>query len=461
LQHQLRPYDANVSNSVGLVPGSISGSVAYRRELTGQRARALRLAVVAGASGLTGRCCCAYAARGLSEGHRAGLIGVALVLVAVGPWLSRTLAAHRHAAADRGLPLNLTSTPRPSTVVTSRARGIIMIALLTIFVPDDLQRLNGLKNVLASLINGVAGILFIAIAPVHWDVVLLLATGAIVGGQIGARIGRRLPPALLRAVIICVGLAARAKLLLAWAVPPDPSARSCRSGPEAGPATRPVLGADLAAVLFHNPLAIASPRPVPPVRRQRARTAPQPRQILGLDARGPHQRPPAARTPSWGLTDLHLRAAWAVKDGVVDERSSPAGAGAPDHPRWGRQRIERHLHLPLRAECHQHRGRLSRNVREIERCTVQLDGARIGASQEQHVVHQGGDRRVSASMSSRAEPTSPTRLRRLRLKSSTLVGSPSAAPTLVAGVGRELAGAAGRPAGGRSIGSAPAPGEYR
>ena len=45
--------------------------------------------------------------------------------------------------------------------------GIIMIALLAIFVPDDLQRLNGLKNVLAALINGVAGILFVAVAPVH------------------------------------------------------------------------------------------------------------------------------------------------------------------------------------------------------------------------------------------------------------------------------------------------------
>jgi uncharacterized membrane protein YfcA len=92
--------------------------------------------------------------------------------------------------------------------------GIIMIALLTIFVPDDIQRLNGLKNVLAALINGVAGLLFIAIAPVHWDVVLLIATGSIIGGQVGSRVGRRLPAPVLRLAIICVGLLAEARLLL-------------------------------------------------------------------------------------------------------------------------------------------------------------------------------------------------------------------------------------------------------
>ena len=92
--------------------------------------------------------------------------------------------------------------------------GIIMIALLTIFVPDTLQRLNGLKNVLAALINGVAGLFFLAVAPVHFDIVLLIAAGSIVGGQLGARVGRRLPPPALRLLIIAVGLVAEARLLL-------------------------------------------------------------------------------------------------------------------------------------------------------------------------------------------------------------------------------------------------------
>jgi uncharacterized membrane protein YfcA len=208
------PYNANVSNTVGLVPGSVSGSVAYRRELTGQRARALRLAAVTGAGGLTGALLL-RAAPGAFEAIVPILIGVALVLVVIGPWMNRTLAAHRHAAADRGLPLTL------AMFATSiyggyfgAGQGIIMIALLTTFLPDHIQRLNALKNVLGAVTNGVAAVLFALIAPVHWDVVVLIAGGAILGGQIGARIGRRLPPPLLRGVIICVGLVAEAKLLL-------------------------------------------------------------------------------------------------------------------------------------------------------------------------------------------------------------------------------------------------------
>jgi uncharacterized protein len=88
-----------------------------------------------------------------------------------------------------------------------------MIALLTIFLPDDLQRLNGLKNVLAALINGVAAILFAVVAPVHWGVAVLIAVGSIAGGQVGARVGRRLPAPALRLAIICVGVVAEVRLL--------------------------------------------------------------------------------------------------------------------------------------------------------------------------------------------------------------------------------------------------------
>jgi uncharacterized membrane protein YfcA len=143
------------------------------------------------------------------------LIGVALVLVAIGPPLSRALAEHRHPEAHRSWPLSVTLFG--SAIYGGyfgAGQGIIMIALLTIFLPDDIQRLNGLKNVLAVVVNGVAAILFSVIAPVHWDVALLIAIGSIVGGQIGARVGRRLPASLLRAAIICVGLIAEARLLL-------------------------------------------------------------------------------------------------------------------------------------------------------------------------------------------------------------------------------------------------------
>jgi uncharacterized protein len=207
------PFDANVSNTVGLVPGAISGSVGYRRELVGQRARAIRLGAAAAAGGLTGGLLL-LAFPGAFGVIVPILIGVALVLVVIGPRLSRALTTHRHPDAHRAWPLSVTLYL--SAIYGGyfgAGQGIVMIALLTIFLPDDIQRLNGLKNVLAVVVNGVAAILFALVAPVHWDVALLIAIGSVVGGQIGAHVGRRLPAPLLRGAIVCVGLVAEARLI--------------------------------------------------------------------------------------------------------------------------------------------------------------------------------------------------------------------------------------------------------
>jgi hypothetical protein len=209
-----KPLDANVSNTVGLVPGSLSGAFGYRRELVGQRSRGIRLGVASGAGGLTGALLL-LAFPGAFAAIVPILIAVALVLVAAGPRLSRALTTHRHADAHRSWPLMVLFY---ATAIYGgyfgAGMGIIMIALLTIFLPDNIQRLNGLKNLLAALINGVAGILFVCVAPVHWDVALLIALGSILGGQIGSTVGRRLPAPALRVAIICVGLVAEVRLLV-------------------------------------------------------------------------------------------------------------------------------------------------------------------------------------------------------------------------------------------------------
>jgi uncharacterized membrane protein YfcA len=94
------------------------------------------------------------------------------------------------------------------------AQGVILLALLGITIPEEeLQRLNALKNVLAALVNGVAAVVFLFFASVAWLPALLLAAGSAAGGQLGARIGRRLSPAVLRGVIVLVGVAAIVQLL--------------------------------------------------------------------------------------------------------------------------------------------------------------------------------------------------------------------------------------------------------
>ncbi|HET7026198.1 MAG TPA: sulfite exporter TauE/SafE family protein [Candidatus Limnocylindrales bacterium] len=209
------PVVANVSNTVGLVPGSLSGVIGYRRELVGQRSRALRLGTASVLGGLTGGVLLLALPASSFERVVPFLILIAVVLVALQPRLSAAMARRRTNGEEHGLPLGIT------VYLTGiyggyfgAAQGVILIALLGIFVPDDIQRLNGLKNVLAFLVNGVAAILFVAVAPVSWPAALLLAVGSITGGQIGAVIGRRLSPLVLRGFIIVVGTIVALKLLI-------------------------------------------------------------------------------------------------------------------------------------------------------------------------------------------------------------------------------------------------------
>ena len=94
------------------------------------------------------------------------------------------------------------------------AQGVILMGVLGIGIADTMQRLNGVKNVLAGLVNGVAGLIFLFVADVDWTVVALIAAGSVVGGQLGATVGRRLSPVVLRVVIVIVGLAALVSFLL-------------------------------------------------------------------------------------------------------------------------------------------------------------------------------------------------------------------------------------------------------
>lgn len=210
------PLVANVSNTVGLVPGAISGSIGYRRELAGQGQRARRLGVAAAAGGITGGLLLLALPAAAFDRIVPVLILAACMLVAVQPRLSAALAARHGEGASHWVAL-VTGVYLTGIYggYFGAAQGVILIALLGIFLPDDLQRLNGLKNVLGGLVNAVAAVLFIAVAPVSWPPALLLAVGSIVGGQVGAHYGRRLHPRLLRILIIIIGVVVAVRLLLA------------------------------------------------------------------------------------------------------------------------------------------------------------------------------------------------------------------------------------------------------
>ena len=215
------PVTANVSNAIGLVPGSVSGAVGYRRELTGQRTRVLRLASGTFLGALAGAVLLLVLPASAFEAIVPVLIVLGLVLVVLQPRLSAWVAA-RHAHLG-GVPENGAPWVWPAVLLVGvycgyfgAAQGVLMMAVLGIGVDDSLQRLNGVKNVLAALGNGVAGLVFVlaAFETVDWTVVALIAAGSVVGGQLGAGVGRRLPGWLLRAVIVVVGTVALVVLLV-------------------------------------------------------------------------------------------------------------------------------------------------------------------------------------------------------------------------------------------------------
>jgi uncharacterized membrane protein YfcA len=212
------PLLANVSNNIGLVPGGMSGVHGYRRELVGQRTRLRRLVPASILGGLTGATLLLVLPSSLFDKVVIALICTALVLVVAQPALSRRLAArraarpHSHHDATLGVQV-MVALAGVYGGYFGAAQGIILISILGIMIDDHLQRLNGCKNVLTGSVNAVAAIVFILVTDVDWKVVAAIAVGSTIGGQIGARYGRRLNPVALRAVIVVVGLTAVIRLL--------------------------------------------------------------------------------------------------------------------------------------------------------------------------------------------------------------------------------------------------------
>jgi uncharacterized membrane protein YfcA len=212
------PVTANVSNTVGLVPGSVSGAIGYRRELEGQRSRVLRLGVASLVGGLAGGLLLLKLPAGAFETIVPVLILLGVLLVIFQPRISAWVT-RRHDAAG-GLPHHGAWWVWPGVLLTGvyggyfgAAQGVLLMAVMGIGLDETLQRLNAVKNVLAAIVNAVAGLLFIAVAHVDWRIVALIGVGSVIGGQLGATVGRRLPPLVLRGVIVVVGVVALAAFL--------------------------------------------------------------------------------------------------------------------------------------------------------------------------------------------------------------------------------------------------------
>ncbi|MFE9040741.1 sulfite exporter TauE/SafE family protein [Streptomyces sp. NPDC012421] len=216
----LPPITANVSNALGLVPGSISGAIGYRRELKGQTRRVLRLGAAALVGGLAGAILLLALPSEAFDAIVPVLIGLALLLVLFQPRIAAAVRRRRERTGTEAHPDGGPALLVGLTLASmyggyfGAAQGVLYLSLMGLLLHDDLQRINAVKNILGALVNGVAAVFFLFVAEFDWTAVLLIALGSTLGGQIGAKVGRRLKPAVLRGVIIAVGVVAILQLTL-------------------------------------------------------------------------------------------------------------------------------------------------------------------------------------------------------------------------------------------------------
>ncbi|MGH9083009.1 MAG: sulfite exporter TauE/SafE family protein [Acidimicrobiales bacterium] len=209
------PLVANVSNTVGLVPGGFSGVAGYRRELEGQGRRIATLGAAALIGGTVGAALLLELPASVFKGAVPVLILVACALVLLQP-VARRVAAARGVGGtgNGGWPLRF-----GAFLVAiyggyfGAAQGVVLMSMLGTALHDGIQRLNALKIVLALASNVAAAIVYAVVAPVAWPIAGALAAGTLLGGYGGAKIGRRLSPKVLRGAIVVIGVVAAVKLL--------------------------------------------------------------------------------------------------------------------------------------------------------------------------------------------------------------------------------------------------------
>jgi uncharacterized membrane protein YfcA len=222
------PVSANVSNNLGLVFGSVTGTWGYRRELEGQRLVLARLAPLSLVGSIAGALLLLRLPESAFTAIVPVLIGISMLLVLTQTRVSTALRTRRARSGRSVRPAGPVGPVGPVAGIGvllagvyggyfGAAQGVLLIGWLGLVLEESLQRVNATKNFLSAIVNGVAAVTFLVVSPeaVSWAAAGLIAVGSVLGGLLGVRAGRRLRPAVLRAVIVIVGAVAISRLVLA------------------------------------------------------------------------------------------------------------------------------------------------------------------------------------------------------------------------------------------------------
>jgi uncharacterized membrane protein YfcA len=202
------PLTANVTNNIAVAPGYVTGATGYRRELRGQGHRILPLTVASAIGSLVGVGLILISSQSAFESIVPFLVLAACVLLAFQPAITRRLEEH---SGDRDRPGSGVLAGQALAAVYggyfSAALGVVVLAILGLAFDDTLQRLNALKALLQLIIGAVSAVGFALVTPVAWTAVAVVAPASVVGGEVGARLARRVSDRALRVGIVTYGVA--------------------------------------------------------------------------------------------------------------------------------------------------------------------------------------------------------------------------------------------------------------
>ena len=202
------PLTANVTNNIAVAPGYVTGATGYRRELRGQGHRILPLTVASAIGSLVGVGLILISSQSAFESIVPFLVLAACVLLAFQPAITRRLEEH---SGDRDRPGSGVLAGQALAAVYggyfSAALGVVVLAVLGLAFDDTLQRLNALKALLQLIIGAVSAVGFALVTPVAWTAVAVVAPASVVGGEVGARLARRVSDRALRVGIVTYGVA--------------------------------------------------------------------------------------------------------------------------------------------------------------------------------------------------------------------------------------------------------------
>lgn len=216
---------ANATSTVALLPGSFAGAWAYRKEYAEARSFALKLLLPSLVGGLVGSLLVVVFPKAFGP-LVPWLILTAAVLFLLQHPINRLLAKRREAAVSAAGDLRAGVRLEPLRRVRKRqvaliigfqflvavyggyfgaGIGILMLTALGFMGVQSIHHANGVKTLLAGVINGVSAVVFVAGGLIEWKLAAVMAVAAIAGGYVGARVARRLPAVYVRWVVIVIG----------------------------------------------------------------------------------------------------------------------------------------------------------------------------------------------------------------------------------------------------------------